>query len=302
MITMTAKRGKRLLATLLTVAAAWALGPYAGMAQDPDRREVTVKVENGKILVNGEEVSPDDDGRIVLKDEDGEDVVVYVRKRGDRHAVWVDSDDEDSPRMFSFGRNGSGVWSLEDDEDADGTVERRFRLRSGDPSIFDDDFNVYFDGAPRLRAEMKKLQARRERAPMLAENAREMAERAREMAENQAQYRQYFGVLRDDMPFMGMMRQRQSDELRELENEIRKVAGEARRAEGAERTELEARLDQMLSEAFEMKQAEAEESARDLTERLDEMKQRQSERAAARREIIENRKRQLLGERSMLDW
>jgi DNA anti-recombination protein RmuC len=91
-------------------------------------------------------------------------------------------------------------------------------------------------------------------------------------------------------------------ELRGMEQDARDLARRARQAEGKQREQLESELDDILSEIFEHKNEERRESIASMEERLEEMRDRQAKREAAQTEIIEQRKRELLGEENYLEW
>src|SRR5690606_2782203 len=97
-------------------------------------------------------------------------------------------------------------------------------------------------------------------------------------------------------------------EMMELERRTRELASEARRAEGREREEAERALDEALEELFEVRGRVREERATRLEERAErlreeaeELRQSLRERERARRALIEERKRELLGEPGA-DW
>ena len=91
-------------------------------------------------------------------------------------------------------------------------------------------------------------------------------------------------------------------EIRAMERQIAEKAREVRRASGDERDELEAELDELLSEAFALRLEAQREEAEELRERLNRLETRLAERDRARSEIIARKKRDLLGERDVLDW
>lgn len=98
------------------------------------------------------------------------------------------------------------------------------------------------------------------------------------------------------------------DQMRELERRARDLADQARDAEGRERDALERELDEVLGQLFEVRGRMREEQAQHLEERADRLRDeaealRQSlhERDRERRALIEERKRELLGEPGP-DW
>lgn len=91
-------------------------------------------------------------------------------------------------------------------------------------------------------------------------------------------------------------------EVRELDREARRLAREIRRAEPADKERLEAELDELLAKTFTRKQELRQEQVDRLEEQLREARERMNERKTNSKEIIERRKRELLGERSVYDW
>ena len=92
------------------------------------------------------------------------------------------------------------------------------------------------------------------------------------------------------------------DELREMEREAHALARDARRAEGAERDRLEGELQDKLEAIFDYKMEKRAEQIDELREEMEEQRARIEERRQAREDIIERRKRQLLGERDIFVW
>ncbi len=97
-------------------------------------------------------------------------------------------------------------------------------------------------------------------------------------------------------------------EMRQLERRTRELAARYRRAAGAERAEAERELDEALGRLFELRgQARAEaadhldEQAERLRERADELREALRDRNQRRRALIDERKRELTGERGS-DW
>lgn len=98
-------------------------------------------------------------------------------------------------------------------------------------------------------------------------------------------------------------------EIAEGERRSRTLARQLRRAEGPERDRLARELRETLEGTFDLKQqarrqqVEAmREDAERLRGELAELESELSERDAAREEIIERRRQELLGESDMLDW
>ncbi len=98
-------------------------------------------------------------------------------------------------------------------------------------------------------------------------------------------------------------------EIAEGERESRALARQLRRAEGNERDALVDELRQTLERTFDLKQQARRERIEHLQAEGDrlrtdraELEAELAEREAARREIIEQRRKELLGERDELDW
>lgn len=91
-------------------------------------------------------------------------------------------------------------------------------------------------------------------------------------------------------------------ETMKMEAEARKLARTARSAEGAAREEAEAELEGLLAEIFAKKQAHRQERIARLEAELAREKEELQARSQAEQDIIERRKKQLLGERDRLDW
>ena len=99
------------------------------------------------------------------------------------------------------------------------------------------------------------------------------------------------------------------DRMRDLDRRSRELAREARDARGAERTRLERELDGVLDELFEVRADARRERAAHLRERAETLEadaraleEGLRERDARRREILEARRRELLGEDASADW
>jgi len=90
--------------------------------------------------------------------------------------------------------------------------------------------------------------------------------------------------------------------LRKMERDASNLARKARLADDDEEAELKVELDQKLSEIFDYKNGKRLEAIETAEKRLDEMRARQSKRESSRTEIIEQRKQELLGEESYLEW
>lgn len=64
--------------------------PFARPASAQEEKKVTVEVKDGKVYVNGQEKSTDEEGILRFTDEDGEEVVVNVRRgHGGRVFAWA---------------------------------------------------------------------------------------------------------------------------------------------------------------------------------------------------------------------
>lgn len=92
------------------------------------------------------------------------------------------------------------------------------------------------------------------------------------------------------------------DTLREMEKDARDLARKARREEDGDKATLETELDQKLSEIFDYKNGRRREAIETTEKRLDEMRERLSKRESSRIGIIEQRRQELLGEESYLEW
>ena len=110
------------------------------------------------------------------------------------------------------------------------------------------------------------------------------------------------GLRRLEHAPLAQMRNRLNPEAMRMERRLHELARRVRQAEGEERQDLEAELDELLEEAFEVRLEAERAHAEELRERLADIETRLQERSAARSKIIERRKRQLLGERHLLDW
>ena len=92
------------------------------------------------------------------------------------------------------------------------------------------------------------------------------------------------------------------DTLREMERDARKLARKARTAEDVEEAQFEEDLNQKLSQIFDYKNGKRLDAIEATERQLDEMRERQGKRESSRDEIIEQRKQELLGEESYLEW
>jgi hypothetical protein len=90
--------------------------------------------------------------------------------------------------------------------------------------------------------------------------------------------------------------------LRKMEKKARHLAREARDAEGDERAALESKLDELLSEIFDYKNDRRQRSIQSKEDQLAELRSQLKKREEARGDIIADRKQELLGEGSYLEW
>ncbi|MBO6575295.1 MAG: hypothetical protein JJ896_07770 [Rhodothermales bacterium] len=218
-------------------------------------------------MVAPESRAQEDDKTIRIEIRDGRILVNgkdVDRAEGNRLTITGDDGEEVSVLL---GDNGHSVWV----GNMDGPLRAFDRLR--DNAFFSDDAEPFvwegFGQGPRRAYSINGD---------LLRGSRELAELA--------------GRLSFEM----------DPELRSMERRIQELAREVRRAAEADRAELEAELDELLAEAFEAKMAREQEQAQRMSERLGELEARMAERREAREEIIQRRKRQLLGERDLLDW
>ena len=93
-----------------------------------------------------------------------------------------------------------------------------------------------------------------------------------------------------------------NSEIMEQEREAVELARKARAAEGSERAELEEQLESLLEGIFDEKMQMRKESMARLEKELSEKKIQFETRQAARREVIERRKAELLGKEDVLEW
>lgn len=104
----------------------------------------------------------------------------------------------------------------------------------------------------------------------------------------------------DDMTWVAEDAEAQA-EIMTKEMEARSLARQLRNTEGGERADLEAELDELLADLFEMKLEQRRTTVERLEEKLAGEQEALAEREAARDDIIERRKQQLLGE-DTLEW
>lgn len=104
----------------------------------------------------------------------------------------------------------------------------------------------------------------------------------------------------DDMTWVAEDAEAQA-EIMGKEMEARELARQLRNAEEGDRADLEADLDELLADLFEMKLDQRRATVERLEEKLAQEQNALAEREAARADIIERRKQQLLGE-DTLEW
>lgn len=259
--------------TLFLMGAAVLSAPVA-IAQDltveRDGSEITITRPDGTV----ERFTVDEDASLRVRVKDGPLVVeregeeseprrrVEMRHRGDGPSIWFESDDK-RPRAFAFRtRPGGAPFGLEG-LDLEADVDSMLQGMMHFRGI-PDGLDVAFGGEA-------------------------------------------------FMPWPGFGGRGVTPETRraiaEGERESRELARQLRRAEGADRDRLTDELRATLERTFDLKQQarreriehlqqEAERLQSDLSELNDEL----AEREQARREIIERRQRELLGEADELDW
>ena len=251
----------RSLAAFLLLWGARTLAPATAQAQETESgtERVVVEVRDGKVFVNGEEREIGDNGRIILRRADGDEIVVVTEKDG---PVW-------------FSSVGFGERARADAERAREKAMTAYRMAMPGHNR---EFVMEFD--PPVMPELEDLDIDLDIEGRLAEA---------------------FELQEGLHPNVFSLRV-QSEELRELEREIRSKARELRHAEEAERAGIEAELAELVSQAFSMKLDQERKEIERLQERLSELQHRLQERETNRREIMERRKKDLLGRRDNLDW
>lgn len=110
----------------------------------------------------------------------------------------------------------------------------------------------------------------------------------------------FFGDGPLQFQWKGSMKERV--EISRMDMESRRLAHKVRDANGDERTRLEAELDELLDDIYNRKQQIRAEEIERLEKRLAELRDTQQLRRSSRNDIIERRKKELLGERDELDW
>lgn len=235
-----------------------------------DSKGVRVEIKNGKVLVNGEEVESNDENQIVIETEDGEKVTVHFSEDG--NSVWVGDGEEFRGFGNSFITLGDGRFTVDGDT-SDRLKEMMARVGPrGEMRFGDNDFvlkngggrSFFFsdDGAPNVFEDYAEHLFGGHAPRALHFNSEAMA----------------------------------------LERQLNQMARKLRMADEDEKAELEAQLDELLAEAFDAKIADQRSEAERLEARLQELRERLDERSASREEIIAKRKRELLGQRDVLDW
>lgn len=260
---------------LLAVVALWAVAmlvPVTVSAQETreektvTEKRVVVEVRDGKVFVNGKESEIGEYGQVILRKGDDDEMIVIVRKDG---PLWVGA-----PHIAARARVEADRARVEAEHARElARSMARFRTPDGDVEHFYMQFDPQLPDFEEFEVDID------------VEN--ELAE-----AFENVQW------MRGD----GLRLRRQSEELRELESRIREQARELRRAEEPEKAAAEARLDELLDKAFQMKLQEEQKQVEELEASLQERQHRLQERQTQRREIIERRKKELLGRRDHLDW
>lgn len=144
-----------------------------------------------------------------------------------------------------------------------------------------DEENVY-----RLKSDLhgkRMLELRSEMAPLM-EQARGLASRGNAFA--------FFGD--SNSPFV-------SGETMKMDMASRELAMKIRSADG-DTAELEAELDEMLNDIFNEKQEAFLEQVDELREKLAQLEQKVEERESNKAEILDRRRKELLGKSSKWDW
>ena len=244
-----------------------------------------------------------DDGtarRVVIRHRDGmpPDTTVTIVEAGDLDRIHVDGDDD----VIVIERGDRKVEILRDGEGR--TFNRRWRQAPRDGyrpmRPFDEDVRVFrmdgdelhFEGAEGLRKEYAELFEG-------AEDLHREGVHLRRMGENL-----FYSApaLHFDGTMSGRLGGMMNAEIREMERRSRDLARQIRAADDADRPALEAELDALLAEIFDAKQALRAEHMAEMEKRLAELRDEQRQRTQQRREIIERRKRELLGEGDPLRW
>lgn len=249
---------------------------------DGEAVEVKVEMRDGKriVWVNGKEVEPKD-GKVVIITKDGKERVINIdADQGEGAGVWV-SDDGRERDVVIRTRRGDGPSGIFRSRGEDGPLgePRRFRMRrDGDGEGHD----VFFfsDG------EGGAFEFDQDRVFMMDDMRRgEEMMMARRMAEE---------------GHAEMMKERM--EIARMDRESMVLARKARQAEGEERQKLDAELDALLADIFQRKQAMMQANIDRLNDRLAAERAKVAERERERAQIIEHRKRRLLGQDEASKW
>lgn len=240
-------------------------------AQDKENTEaLRIEIKDGRVLVNGVDAGAANSDRIQITHEDGREV--FVRLDKSRGTVWVGDEAGNDPHL---GLRSPGSRSF-------------FRFRNEDGDIDSEWVADPQEMADRIRT--FSLRSRPDR-PFLEPELREFLVRPESGMT-------LFG---EDGP-SELFRMMPNSEVMKMEREINELARQVRRATGSEREELEARLDTLLNDAFDLKLQAEREQAEQLQGRIDRLRERLSERSESRAKIIARKKTSLLGERDLLDW
>lgn len=213
-------------------------------------------------------------------EEEGE---IVIERDGDVYRFHVpDGDVPDGDPLFRHWRDGDRP--LRADTVIDGRRVIRFRTPDGEQEVFE--FEV-----PHFDAEDFRMRAP---GPRFEHDGEPFGFRMRE--------------LMDDFHGLDARSEETRREMMALERRAHELAAEARRADSGARDELERDLDAVLEQLYEVRGRMREEQAARLEERAERLREeaetlRQSlrEREQERRALIEERKRELLGEPGA-DW
>ena len=218
------------------------------------------------VLVNGKDAGQADGERVEFTSENGKTFV--IRTDGDDGIAWIG--DDAMPRKFGIFsadslRSNRLSWELSAHPEGEARLFFRDRMAHAEDGLT----------SPAFPERMFQLGADRIRSPQM------------EM------------LLEGGAPWGSAL---MNPELLGMERRIEELGRQARRAEGSERERLEADLDDLLNEAFDLKMEAERKQVEDLESRIKSLRERITERADSRADIIAKRKRQLLGEKSILDW
>ncbi len=233
---------------------------------DSDGNEETtvIEVRDGKVYLNDKEIA-------VLENADQP---IFFKKDGENgHSMswWMDNDND------SFGSYAKAL-SLYSDSDGEphfafGTSPNVFKYEvDAEGKSFFQDMDMKFDFESRMEHEgMKHFDSRL--APL------------------------------DGFSFLTSGGLYSDAESRRINRRANELAERIRRADDdSDTSDMEAELDELLTEMFAAKQEAQQARVDKLREQLTELEQRVSERNADHEEIISKRRNELLGKRSKYDW